>query len=43
VALAILKRQHTTPGLEVTVDGVTAEVVALPLVEASPDDKGNRD
>jgi tRNA-modifying protein YgfZ len=40
VALAILKRQHTTAGIEVTVDGVTAEVVALPLVEASPDDKG---
>ncbi|RIK38290.1 MAG: glycine cleavage system protein T [Chloroflexi bacterium] len=33
VALAILKRQHTALGLEVTVDGVTAEVVALPFVE----------
>jgi folate-binding protein YgfZ len=33
VALAILKRQHATPGLEVTVDGVAAEVVALPFVK----------
>lgn len=33
VALAILKRQHTSPGLKATVDGTAAEVVALPFVE----------
>jgi folate-binding protein YgfZ len=34
LALAILKRPYNTPGSVVTVDGVAAEVVALPFVMA---------
>jgi folate-binding protein YgfZ len=34
IALAILKRPHNTAGVQVTVEGVAAEVAALPFVSA---------